>query len=220
MEDKLRWYVEGLFEETPPTKKAVELKEELIQNLQDKYKDLLADGKTPEAAYNIVVAGIGDVSSLLKVLEEDNMPDMEKHEAAQRKSAMLTSIAVMMYILSVLPLIILSTIGSGRYDVIGLPILFIMVAAATGLLIYNNMTKPRYYKQDDSMVEEFREWQSDTHETKQMRRAISSALWSVIVVLYFIISFTTRAWHISWVIFIIGGALESLINLFITTRKR
>ena len=220
MEDKLRWYVEGLFEEAPPTKKAVELKEEMIQNLQDKYKDLITEGKTPEAAYNIVVAGIGDVSSLLKVLEDETMPDIEKYEAAQRKSAMLTSIAVMMYILSVLPLIILSVVGSARYDIIGLPILFIMVAAATGLLIYNNMTKPRYHKQDDTMVEEFREWQSDTHETRQMRRAISSALWSIIVVLYFIISFTTRAWHISWIIFILGGAVESLINLFITAKKR
>jgi len=46
-----------------------------------------------------------------------------------------------------------------------------------------------------------------------MRGAISTALWSLILVLYFIISFTTGAWHITWVIFIVGGLLESLINI-------
>ena len=66
MEDKLRRYVDGLFEEATPSRKTVELKEEMIQNLEDKYNDLLKDGKTPEAAFNIVIAGIGDVSALLK----------------------------------------------------------------------------------------------------------------------------------------------------------
>jgi hypothetical protein len=60
MEDKLRRYVDGLFARTVPTKKAVELKEEMIQNLEDKYKDLISEGKTPEAAYNVAVAGIGE----------------------------------------------------------------------------------------------------------------------------------------------------------------
>jgi len=63
-------------------------------------------------------------------------------------------------------------------------------------------------------VEEFREWQADTQDKKQMRTAVSSALWSLILVLYFIISFTTRAWHISWIIFIIGILVEALINIF------
>ena len=32
MEDKLRRYIEGLFEETRPTRKAIELREEMVQN--------------------------------------------------------------------------------------------------------------------------------------------------------------------------------------------
>ena len=50
MKDKLRKHVDGIFEETTPTRKAIELKEEMIQNLEDKYKDLISEGKTPEAA--------------------------------------------------------------------------------------------------------------------------------------------------------------------------
>ena len=220
MEDKLRRYIEGLFEETRPTRKAIELREEMVQNLEDKYKDLLAEGKTPEAAFNIAVAGIGDVSSLLRQLDEGFLsePEIERYERARRKSAMLTAVAVMMYIISVLPVFVLNELGVPHAEVIAIPFLLIVVAAATGLLIYNNMTKPKSYKEAETVVEEFREWQSDTQSRKQMRGAISGALWSLIVVLYFIISFTTHAWHITWVIFIVGVLVESLINIFSALR--
>ena len=223
MEDNLRRYIESLFEETRPTKKAVELKEEMLQNLEDKYRDLLAEGKTPEAAFNIAVAGIGDVSTLLRQLEEGfrSESEIERYENARRRSAMLTAIAVMMYILSVLPGLLLSGLGSGyAATLIGFPVFIIMVAAATGLLIYNSMTKPRYLQETDSLVDEFREWQSDTQDRKQMRTAISTALWSLILVLYFIISFTTHAWHITWIIFLMGALVESLLNLFFAMKNR
>ena len=223
MKDKLRKHVDGIFEETTPTRKAVELKEEMIQNLEDKYKDLISEGKTPEAAYNVAIAGIGDISGLLKELEDEaKMNPWQKieNEAANKRSAMFTSIAIMMYILSALPLVFLSIINSRAMLVIGIPTLFIMAAAATGLLIYNTMTKPRYEKESDTMIEEFKEWKSENKELKTMRSAISSALWTTIVVLYFIISFTTGAWYISWIIFIIGAAVESFINIFMAMRKK
>ena len=219
MENKLRSYIDELFEGTTPTKKAVELKEEMIQNLTEKYNDLIAEGKSPEAAFNIAVAGIGDVSGLLTDLEKD--ADKPVFTAAQRKkSAMLTSISIMLYILSVLPIIVLNQVFNTRAaDVIGISLLFILVAAATGVLVFNNMTKPRFNKETDTMVEEFRQWQSDSREKKSLRSSISAALWSIIVVLYFIISFTTGIWNISWVIFIIGGAIEALINIYFSLKK-
>jgi len=221
MEDKLRGYVESLFEGTTPTKKSVELKEEMIQNLQDRYKDLISEGKTTEAAYNIAVAGIGDISELLDELEPDSKQSTlssAEIEAAKKKSAMLTAVAVMMYILSAVPLIVMEMLYIRNHEVIGIPILLVMVAGATGLLIYNSMTKPDKIKQD-SMVGEFREWQADNKELKQMRKAISSALWSIILVAYFIISFLTFAWHITWIIFIIGCVIESLINIIFQIKK-
>lgn len=215
MEDKLRRYIESIFEDTSPTKKSIELKEEMLQNLEDKYRDLLLEGKTPEAAFNIAVAGIGDVSVLLRQLESGyySEPEMERYEASRRRSAMLTAIAVMMYILSILPLMFL--------PVVGVPAFITMIAAATGILIYNNMTKPKNFHEDaGTLVEEFREWQSETQDFRQMRGAISSALWSLIVVMYFIISFTTSAWHVTWIIFILGGVIESFINIFFAIKNK
>jgi uncharacterized membrane protein len=222
MQDKLRKHIDEIFEDTTPTRKAAELREEMIQNLEDKYKDLIAEGKSPEAAYNIAVAGIGDVSGLLEELEKEyEFSPWAKYEneAARKKSAMLTAIAVMMYILSPLTLIILTLVGVGVDAVIGVPVLLLFVAVATGLLIYNNMTKPKYEKESDTMIEEFKEWKEENKGKKSMKDAISSALWSIIAALYFIISFTTGAWHITWVIFVIGGAVQTLLNAFISSRK-
>ena len=72
MEDKLRAHMDHLFREVPLTKKSVELKEEILQNLVDKYHDLIAEGKSEEAAYNIAVASVGDISELLDSLKEES----------------------------------------------------------------------------------------------------------------------------------------------------
>ena len=223
MEDKIRRHVDDLFAEAAPTRKAVELKEEMIQNLNDKYHDLTAEGKTNEAAYNITIAGIGDISALLAELEKDmENKEIKNYEtqAARQKSAALTAVAVMMYILCVLPIIIMSMADFRYASEIGVPVMFLMIAGATGLLIYNSMTKPRYESSSDTMVEEFREWQSDGKDRKALRKAISSALWSITVALYIIISFMSHAWHITWVIFVIAAAVESFINIIYAAKKR
>ena len=49
MEEKIRRHVDELFSGTAPSRRSVELKEEMIQNLTEKYNDLIAEGKTPEA---------------------------------------------------------------------------------------------------------------------------------------------------------------------------
>jgi len=221
MEDKLRRYIDGLFARTAPTKKAVELKEEMLQNMHDKYNDLIAEGKTPEAAYNIVVAGVGDVGGLLSELEAEapDPIDLAGFEVLRRKSAMFTAIAVMALIISFLPLIILSIIGNRYATSIGIPVMFVIIAAAVGLLVYNNMTKPRLNRGSATMVEDFRQWQSGTTDRKSLRRAISAALWTVLVALFFILSFWTNSWHLTWIIFILGAAIEAIINIFFTLKK-
>ena len=144
MNEKLRNYIEFLFEDAPKTKEVIELKEEMLQNLIDKYNDLVSEGKTSEAAYNIATASIGDVNDLIAQLK--NRPTyqqgFEKEMLASKKrSALFTSIAVMLYIMSVIPVMLLGEIGTG---ILGVVIMFILIAIATGLIVYNSMSKPKY----------------------------------------------------------------------------
>lgn len=208
MQDKLRAYMDHLFANTPPTKAAVELKEEMLQNLTDKYNDLLAEGKTPEAAFNIATASIGDISELLDQLrrEESHAPHYteDQIQRSRQRSALCISIAVMLYILCVVPCILWQT-----YGVI---FMFIMIAVATGLLIYNGMTKLSYQKKEDTVVEEFKEWKSESDERKKTLKSINSSIGTIFLVLYFIISFSTGAWYITWLIFLISGAIQNVVK--------
>lgn len=208
MNSKLRNYINAAFANAPKTKQAVELKEEILQNIIDKYNDLIAEGKSEEAAYNIAIASIGDLSELIGSIEEKTVYPFTKEEIMQSKkrSAILISVSVMLYILCVVPCIIFQD------DSIGPCIMFTMIAIATGILIYNNKTKIPYVKIDDTMVEDFKDFQNKKREKNSIEGAISGILWAITLALYFLVSFTTGAWYITWLMFVIAGALQNVLN--------
>jgi hypothetical protein len=65
MTEKIKEYVEDLLKDAPRTRRVVDLQEELLSGCLDKYADLIASRVEPEAAYEAVIEGIGDVDELL-----------------------------------------------------------------------------------------------------------------------------------------------------------
>ena len=200
---KLEKYIEYLFENAPDTKEAKEMKEEILSNLMEKYNDLLADGYSESEAYDIAVRGLGDITGLIDKLErpaEKPMFTKEEIMADKKRSAIITSIAVGLYILCVVPVLIFGEVGGG---VLGIVLMFIMIATATVMLVYNSMT--RLVKDDD-----------DEEEEKEIippaRKAINTAVSSIALVVYLALSFITGAWHITWVIFIISSLTKKLVK--------
>jgi len=202
MNEKLRNYINSLFENAPTTVRAVELKEEMYQNLTDKYNDLIAEGKSEESAYNIAIASIGDVDSLISGLSGEKRA---VSESGRKRSAALTAIAVALYILCPVPVIWIQS-------EMGVIMLFLFVAVATALLIYNGVTRERYVKTDDTMVEEFKEWKQNNKQKNKASEAIIGSFWLIAVCVYIVVSFMTGAWHITWIIFLIAAAIASLIR--------
>ncbi len=117
----------------------------------------------------------------------------------------------MLYILCVVPVIIGSQIGG---EIIGVCFMFVMIALATGMVILYGKTRPRYQKADNSMVESFKEWKNNNEQDREIYKSIRSAIWSVTTALYIIISFMTMAWHVTWVIFLIAGAVINVIKAY------
>ena len=202
MNEKLRHYIDDLFANAPSTVRAVELKEELYQNLTDKYNDLIAEGKSEESAFNIAIASIGDVDSLISNLTGTRQP---ASQPGKKRSALLVSIAIALYILCPVPVIVIQ-------NEIGVMALFLFVAVATALLIYNGATRERYVKTDDTMVEEFKEWKQNNKQKNKASEAIVGSFWLIAVCVYIVVSFMTGAWHITWIIFLIAAAISSLIK--------
>lgn len=217
MEENIRAYVEEIFRDAPNTQEAYELKIELAQNLTDKYLDLCSKGKSPEDAYNLTILGIGDIDALLRELDHrSNIGFFTKNYISpsnadyKKRSAVIIPIAIMLYILSVVPILLFNLINVNV--LIGVILMFIMIALATGLLIFNAMTKPGPHQQGDTVVEDFRQWQKDKSKNKVLEKTISSIYWPLVVAFYFLVSFSTGRWGISWIIFLIAPAVFSVIK--------
>ncbi|MGI5971257.1 MAG: permease prefix domain 1-containing protein [Oscillospiraceae bacterium] len=208
MEEKLSRFIDTLFEDAAQNSAVAELKQEMTMNLIDKYNDLLAEGRSEETAYNMAVASVGDVRGLIDEIENPGVKSGEardKLHRSQKKSAAMLAIAIALYIICVVPIILLQS-------ELGVILMFVIIAAATALVIYYGMTKRRYVRMDETVVEEFKEWKESTNEKRQILRALNGVLWTVCVAVYFILSFTTGAWHITWVIFPIAAALSAALR--------
>ena len=214
MTEKLNSYINSIFEEAPVTKKTLELKEEMQRNLTEKYNDLVSEGKTPEAAFNLAVASVGDITSLIDELNRDKrtLSSYDKSEE-KNKFALMTAISVMLYVLAIIPLLILQ-------NETGLILMFAIAAVATGLIVYTTMTKPRYEKFDETLVEDFKKWKSTTVENNELYKVISSLFWTLVVVVYLLVSFYTKAWYATWVIFPIGSALNEVIKAVFELKRK
>jgi len=209
MSDKIRAYIEDAFADVPESRKSRELKDELYANLILKYKDQMEAGKGEDESVRIALSSIGDINELVESVKVPS-PLRPVSEAERRRGAFLVATAVMMYILSVLPVIGLSVLGfdSGA----GVILMFLMIAGATGIIIYHNMSKPVYQRTSDTVVEDFKEWSGTAKRRHSAYKSIWAAFWSMVVALYLILSFLTGQWHITWIIFIIAAAVQNIIK--------
>jgi hypothetical protein len=81
MNEKISKYLDGLFEPYEDTHAVKDLKEELLQNLQEKFRDLKDQGYDDETAYRMTVSSIGDIS---EIMESISAKTKELLEVARR----------------------------------------------------------------------------------------------------------------------------------------
>ena len=225
MNSKITNYVDVLFKGIPNTKKAQELKEEILSNMNEHFEAHLAEGKSENKAYTDSLADLGDIDELLKDLE----PEQElkgKIDEYRKIRARNTSISVMLYILAVVFVIgfggISSLWGIGDADkmgLIGVICMFLCIAAATGLMIYTHMSMP----QDVSQYIERCNNSKQTAVSGKYSKLLESFMklyWVIILAIYLGISFSTNAWHLTWLIWVIGSALKNAIYSFFSEEEK
>ena len=211
MRDQLIQYVNLLFAGNSDVE---DIKQEILQNTLDRYDDLILRGKTQEEAYRQAIAGIGDVNEILggKAAPGDTeenqapayapMPEFEG--TAYVVARLMRALAIFLYIISPVPLFLFSRLG---WDEIGLCCLLIIVGIATALLLLFKSPK----KQSQEYTE-YADRPDYSGSRKALKKSVGSLISTVGLVLYFVISFSTGAWFITWLIFPIIGAVKGVVN--------
>ena len=211
MREQLTKYVELLFAGAP---QARDIQQEILQNTLDRYDDLIVQGKSPEAAYSLSIAGIGDINELLgqnaatapapsiKEAPEDTVQQMEHKK--QR------AVAIALYILCPIPLFALSECGQ---DTLGLCMMLILVAAATALIIMAGKEKPSEPEEPYANSQP-----TDPVQLKQ-RNNIRTIIRCVGVATYIGLSFFTQAWFITWLVFPLMACVRGLIFAIMDMRE-
>lgn len=213
MREQLIQYVELLF---AGGRDCEDIKQEILQNTLDRYDDLIAEGKVPEAAYRLAITGIGDINEILGTKPQTppvyHAPAQQQPEESSDTPTkkLLRAIAIGLYILCPLPLIVLSEMGM---DTLGFCGLLSIVAVATVLIILGAR------KNSGNSIANPHEDSDEPSPKSELSNSISGLLWAVGTALYFIISFTTNAWHITWVIFPIVGALDGLLKTIVRNKE-
>lgn len=195
MKDQLISYVNLLFAGNTDCE---DIRQEILQNTLDRYDDLIADGKSPEAAYRLAIGGIGDINELLGASRQSGEPPKAAGRNDPGKKG-LRAIAVALYILCPLPLLVAADTGREIYGLCGL---LAMVAIATALRMLGAPDKA------GEPPAQARELTPRQQLWWGLRRLIRLAM----LVAYFLISFKTRAWHITWLLLPVCCALEELVK--------
>lgn len=128
-----------------------------------------------------------------------NMSEKELDENIKKKqrSALLLAIAIVLYILCVVPVIIIE-------NDVGTVLMFVMVAVATGIIVYRSTLNQK--NKDDEEKEKKGKNENPT------LKAVKSCVWAVAVLVYFVISFWSSAWYITWLVFPITGAITDALE--------
>lgn len=162
--EEIKTYLDKMFTGLPATDKVRKAKRELLAMMTDKYRELIAEGKSENEALGTVIMEFGNLNELsdeLGLTEEIRnaeertavltRADVEAYRRANNKYGLLLGIGVAFFILSPIQLIVNGFLGSWNIAPIlksfiftaGFSALFIFIAAGIGLIIYNEAQKPK-----------------------------------------------------------------------------
>ena len=151
--ETIKTYLDNMFARFPKTARILELKNNLLSTMEDKYNELKSQGKSENEAIGIVISEFGNIDELMnelgieKVEEFEAVPMISEKETEdylniKRKTGFRIGLGVFLCILGAATLILADTLFSA--DIPGVILLLLMVAVAVGLFIYSGLSFEPY----------------------------------------------------------------------------
>ena len=179
--ETIRSYIDNMFANLPRTQKVAALRLELLSNMEERYRELKAQGKSENEAIGMVISEFGDIDELLTELDiqrdanplpEATEADVNAYLGRVRTYTPRLALGVALCILGPAMLILCNTLfamGSGVLQVksatLALVPMFLFIVAGVGMLIYSGM-----------MLEANKKLESGVLIPQQIRSTLQSAM--------------------------------------------
>ena len=152
--ETIRNYLEAMFAEMPNTPEVLKAKDELLQMMEDKYSELIAEGVNENEAIGQVLSEFGNLDEISEALNlKKEVEELKTRQQAPRRfidkkniteylglkkrSALFLSVAVALCIISSSFTILFSEVLH-KNDNYGIALMFVCIAVAVGLFIANS----------------------------------------------------------------------------------
>lgn len=138
--------------------------------------------------------------------KEEEKEKVPSRDEVRRKSAEVVSTSVFIYIAAVAALVVAIPVLKIN-PVVVTAVFLCAIGWATARIIKHYMSVPKF----EATKEEKKE--------KEIIKQINGIVGAICTAIYFIVSFSTMAWHITWVIFIINGLICQVIKLIFMLKE-
>ena len=203
--DTIRIYLENMFANFPKTDEVLRAKEELLSMMEDKYNELIADGKPDNEAVGVIISEFGNLDEIAQSLglykategEEDDVTEkVGRHVNIEEArdfiveygfSRFLLSIGIGLCIVSVVPPIFADELAklfaitavsklTLAFAMIGL---FVFVAMGVGLIVLSSARKKewKFLKEEPCYIDDMtKEYVKGELSSNQITKGITLAM--------------------------------------------
>ncbi|MBH1940689.1 hypothetical protein I5677_07300 [Mobilitalea sibirica] len=163
--ETIKNYLDNMFAGLPNTEQMKDLKHNMLSNMEDKYNELKASGKSENEAIGIVISEFGNIDELINELgikkdtTTDNKPMISQSETdayltVKKTMGLQIGIGVFLCALAPAALILITKLQSDGLitgglsekagSLLGLIPLFLLITIAVAIFIYSGMNFERY----------------------------------------------------------------------------
>lgn len=117
-------------------------------------------------------------------------------------------VGVSLTILCAIPVILSSVFPV--LEVLGIPMLLLILSLAIHIFIIVGMRNGAYEK-----LLQVGDYSPKANDQKDLSGTVAAVYWTLVTAIYLLVSFVYSAWHMSWIIFAIGGVLFGGISAIV-----
>jgi len=134
--------------------------------------------------------------------KSDNNIINDDKDDKKRKFAISVCISIFLYFLAVMWIILGEDLGVS--DNLNVSVFLGICGVATIILIYNGMVNSK-------QKEKYEELKEDKKVNKKVKM-INDIISMIILIIYLIVSFSTMAWHITWILWVVYACVAEIVK--------